>query len=119
MKVRVGDLHDDSYGTGYDLVLLFAICHMLSPEENRAVLAKAYTALAPSGRLVIQDFILQPDKTGRRPARSPALNMLVATRAGSSCSEQESTSWLRDAGFEGYRRLPLSGPTDLVISRRP
>lgn len=118
VKARVGDLHDASYGTDYDLVLLSAICHMLSPEENRAVLAKAYAALAPSGRVVIQDFILQPDKTGPKTGVLFALNMLVGTRSGSSYSEQEYSCWLRDAGFKDIRRQPLPGPTDLIISRR-
>jgi (2Fe-2S) ferredoxin/predicted O-methyltransferase YrrM len=119
VKVRVGDLHDASCGTGYDLVLLSAICHMLSPEENRAVLAKVYAALAPSGRVVIQDFILLPDKTGPKTGVLFALNMLVGTRAGRSYSEQEYTRWLRDAGFPEVLRQPLPGPTDLVIARRP
>jgi cyclopropane fatty-acyl-phospholipid synthase-like methyltransferase len=119
VKVRVGDLHDDSYGTGYDLVLLSAICHMLSPQENRVVLAKVHAALAPSGRVVIQDFILHPDKTGPKTGVLFALHMLVGTHAGSSYSEPEYTNWLRDAGFAEVRRLPLPGPTDLVIARRP
>lgn len=119
VKARVGDLHDDSYGSDYDLVLLSAICHMLSPEENQVVLAKAYAALAPSGRVVIQDFILLPDKTAPKTGVLFALNMLVGTRAGNSYSEQEYTSWLRDAGFKDICRQPLPGPTDLVISRRP
>jgi len=119
VKARVGDLYSDNYGSDYDLVLLSAICHMLSPEENRAVLAKAYAALAPSGRVVIQDFILFPDKTGPKIGVLFAINMLVGTRAGNSYSEQEYTSWLRDAGFKDIRRQPLPGPTDLLISRRP
>lgn len=119
VKVRVGDLHDDSYGSGYDLVLLSAICHMLSPQENRAVLAKVRAALAPSGRVVIQDFILNLDKTGPKTGVLFALNMLVGTQAGSSYSEQEYTDWLRDAGFAEIRRLALPGPTDLVVARRP
>lgn len=119
VNTRVGDLHGDDYGTGYDLVFLSAICHMLSPEENRTVLAKAFRALAPAGRVVIQDFILNQDKTAPKTGALFALNMLVGTRAGSSYSEGEYAVWLSEAGFEDVRSVRLPGPTDLVMATRP
>lgn len=118
VHTRVGDLRDDSYGSGYDLVLISAICHMNSPEENRAMLGKAAAALNPAGRVVIQDFILNPDKAGPRTGALFALNMLVGTRAGSCYNEQEYGDWLRDAGFTDIHRSHLPGPTDLVVARR-
>jgi predicted O-methyltransferase YrrM len=119
VKARVGDLHDDAYGTGYDLVFVSAICHMNSPDENRAMFAKILAALAPSGRIVIQDFVLDADKTGPKTGALFALNMLVGTRAGSAYSEEEYVGWLRGVGFTDPRRVALAGPTDLVIARRP
>jgi hypothetical protein len=92
---------------------------MNSPDENRALFRKAFKALAPSGRVVIQDFVLNPDKTGPKTGALFALNMLVGTRAGSAYSGEEYVGWLREAGFVDARRVPLSGPTDLVIARRP
>ncbi|MEJ2679476.1 MAG: methyltransferase [Gemmatimonadota bacterium] len=119
VKTRVGSLHDDAYGTGYDLVLLSAICHMLGPDDNRAMLRKVFAALAPNGRVVIQDFIMDAHKT--RPATGAlfALNMLVGTRAGSTYSQDEYTAWLHDAGFGDVRLARMPGPTDLVIGTRP
>jgi (2Fe-2S) ferredoxin/predicted O-methyltransferase YrrM len=119
VTAREGDFRNDEYGRGYDLVFVSAICHMNSSEENRALLAKAFAALEPSGRVVIQDFILAPDKTGPKTGALFALNMLTGTRAGSSYSEEEYTTWLQEAGFEDARRVPLPGVTDLVIARRP
>ncbi|MCG6986928.1 MAG: methyltransferase domain-containing protein [Gemmatimonadetes bacterium] len=119
VTTRVGDLHDETYGSGYDLVFISAICHMNSPDENRAMLATAYSALAPAGRVVIQDFILDADKTGPKTGALFALNMLVGTRAGSSYSEEEYGSWLSEAGFRDVRRIRLPGPTALVIAGRP
>ena len=119
VRTRVGDLRSDGFGTGYDLVLFSAICHMNSPEENRAMLTRAFAALAPSGRVVIHDFILNPDKAGPRTGALFALNMLVGTRAGSSYSGEEYAAWLREAGFAQVERVELPGPTALVIGRRP
>jgi (2Fe-2S) ferredoxin/SAM-dependent methyltransferase len=119
VKVVTGDLRSDEFGAGYDMVLFSAICHMNSPDENRSMLAKAFAALAPDGRVVIHDFILNPDKTGPRTGALFALNMLVGTRAGSSYSGEEYAAWLGEAGFSGIRRVGLPGPTGLVIGRRP
>lgn len=83
------------------------------------MLATAFSALAPSGRVVIQDFILTPDKTGPKTGALFALNMLVGTRGGSSYSEEEYAAWLAEAGFQDVRRVHLPGPTDLAIARRP
>src|ERR1017187_9574280 len=66
VKVRAGDLRCDSLGEGYDLVFVSAICHMLSSGENLDLLRRCRGALAPGGRIVIQDFILEPDKTAPR-----------------------------------------------------
>jgi predicted O-methyltransferase YrrM len=67
VTTRVGDLTVDEFGKGYDLILLSAICHMLDPEQNLDLFRRCYRALAPRGRVVIRDFILEPDKTAPRP----------------------------------------------------
>jgi len=118
IKTRAGDLRADKLGEGYDLVFVSAICHMLSPEENRDLLKRCYAALAPHGRVVIQEFILEPDKTSPKSAALFALNMLVGTRAGSSYSEPEYTAWLKDAGFDDIRRIRLPGPSGLMLGTR-
>jgi ubiquinone/menaquinone biosynthesis C-methylase UbiE len=117
ISTRVGDLRTDEFGGGYDLVLLSAICHMLSEEENRNLLARVYRALAPGGRVAIQDFLLRADKTGPRAAALFSLNMLVNTRGGASYSEDEYTRWLREAGFGEVRRIPLPGPAGVLVGQ--
>lgn len=118
ITTRIGDMLRDSLGENYDLILVSAICHMFSPEENRALFQRAYNALAPKGQLVVQDFILEPSKTAPRTAALFSLNMLVGTRAGSSYSESEYASWLRSAGFSDVRRVRLPGPSGLMIGVR-
>jgi len=119
ITTRAGDMLTVPLDAGkYDLVLLSAICHMFSPEENRQLLGRAYQALAPHGRLVISDFILEPDKTAPRFGALFALNMLVNTRAGSSYSEPEYEAWLKEAGFGETKRVRLPGPANLMIATK-
>jgi len=119
VKVRAGDLRSDRLGEGYDLVLVSAICHMLNPGENLDLLRRCREALEPGGRVVIQDFILEADKTSPRFAAMFALNMLVGTRGGSSYSEPEYSAWLGEAGFREIRHTRLPGITGLMIGSRP
>jgi (2Fe-2S) ferredoxin/SAM-dependent methyltransferase len=117
VSVRPGDMLQDDFGSGYDIIMLNAICHMFSAEQNRDLFRRAYQALAPSGRLVVQDFILNPDKAGPQHAALFSLNMLVATDAGASYSELEYTGWMKAAGFTGVCRINLPGPSALIVGR--
>ena len=114
-----GDFHRDDWGKGYDLVLLSAIVHMNSPEENRRLIARAAQALNRGGQLVIQDFIMRPDRT--RPAVGAffALNMLVATAKGDTFTASEVRGWMRAAGLK--RIVHKSTPFDaaLLIGWKP
>jgi hypothetical protein len=69
--------------------------------------------------VVIQDFILEADKTSPRFAALFALNMLVGTDGGSSYSEPEYAAWLGEAGFQEIRRVRLPGITGLMLGSRP
>jgi predicted O-methyltransferase YrrM len=115
VKTRAGDLLRDDFGRDYDLVLASAICHMLSPAENQDLFRRCFAALASGGRIVIQDFILEPDKTTPRHAALFALNMLVVTQKGANYSEDEYSTWLAKAGFQDTRRVVLPGWTGLMV----
>ena len=116
VTTRVGDLTVDEFGKDYDLILLSAICHMLDPEQNEDLFRRCYRALAPGGRIVIRDFIIEPDKTAPRWAALFAINMLVGTKGGSTYTEAEYKSWLTAAGFQGFTRVDPTG--DLIVANR-
>ncbi|MGO8757376.1 MAG: methyltransferase [Terracidiphilus sp.] len=117
VSIRAGDMLHDDLGRGFDIVLLNAICHMFSEEQNRQLFRRARAALAPNGRLVVQDFILDPDRTGPLHAVLFSINMLVGTGSGASYREKEYFEWMRDAGFADVRRIELPGPSDLIVGR--
>ncbi len=118
VNTQAGDFRTDDLGTGFDLVYVSAICHMLDEPGNRALIRKCYRALAPGGRLVVQDFILEPDKTAPKMAALFSLNMLVGTEAGASYSVDEYTAWMQEAGFAEVARSRLAGPAGLMTGRK-
>lgn len=115
VSLRSGNMLTDDLGSGYDIIMLNAICHMFSEEQNQQLFRRARQALAPTGRLVVQDFILKNDKTGPLHAALFSLNMLVATDHGASYSETEYSGWMKSAGFADISRIKLPGPSDLIV----
>jgi SAM-dependent methyltransferase len=119
VTTRPGDLRTDEFGSGYDLVLLSSICHMLGPEENRDLLSRVSRALAPGGRVVVSDFVLDEDGTAPRQAVLFSINMLVGTPSGRSYRESEYRAWLGETGFGAVERVRLPGPAHLLVGRKP
>jgi SAM-dependent methyltransferase len=117
VRTRIGDLRREELGAGYDLVLLSAICHMLSEDENRNLLRRCYRATAPGGRVVIRDFVLEENRAAPKQAALFALNMLVGTKGGSTYTESEYRRWLEEAGYAQVERL--EGDGDIMTARRP
>jgi (2Fe-2S) ferredoxin/predicted O-methyltransferase YrrM len=115
VSIRPGDMLHDNFGSGYDIIMLNAICHMFSEEQNMDIFRRARQALTPNGRLVVQDFILNPDKAGPQHAALFSVNMLVGTDAGSTYSETEYSGWMKAAGLTEVHRIKLSGPSDLIV----
>lgn len=114
-----GDYNNDPFGSGFDLVLLSAILHSNSPEENKILLAKAVRALSPGGQIVVSDFFMTEDRCAPPFAALFALNMLVATRAGDTYTETEVRDWLAAAGISEIARHDPPYGAPLLIGRKP
>ena len=118
VSTRVGDLNADDLGSGYDLILISAICHMNGPAENADLIGRAARALAPRGRVVVLDHILEPDRTAPVAGAIFAVNMLINTPAGGNYTEAEYFGWMRDAGLADVTHVRMPGPTGLVVGTR-
>ncbi|HNW70343.1 MAG TPA: methyltransferase [Bacteroidales bacterium] len=100
-----GDYHKDDYGSGYDLAFLSAVIHINSPEQNQKLVNKCFAALNPGGMIVIQDHVMDEDRTSPFSGALFAMNMLVATDCGDTYTEREIRKWLSDAGFTEIKRI--------------
>ncbi|RPH52929.1 MAG: methyltransferase domain-containing protein [Desulfobacteraceae bacterium] len=113
-----GDYNKDVFGKGFDLAFISAIIHINSPEKNQSLMDKAAKALKPGGQVVIQDFIMENDRTSPPFGTFFALNMLVGTEDGDTYTEAEVKSWLKKSGFTGIRRLEEEGPVSTIVARK-
>ena len=114
-----GDYHTADFASGYDVVLFSAILHINSADENRALLRKASQALNSGGKVAVEDFILNDERTGPQRGTLFSLNMLVSTRAGDTYSEAEISSWMREAGLGEIVRHETGPGSALLVGRKP
>jgi predicted O-methyltransferase YrrM len=63
----------------YDLILLSAIVHINNYEQNKMLIKKCTDALNKNGMIIINDFIMNEDRTEPYHGALFSLNMLVGT----------------------------------------
>jgi SAM-dependent methyltransferase len=98
---------EDIRGT-YDVVWYSNVLHIYSPADNQAIFRRVRAALNPGGRLIVQDAFLH-DREGLYPAEASlfAVSMLLFTEGGNTYTAAETTRWLKDAGFQRVKLLPV------------
>lgn len=114
----VGDFVKDEFPRDYDIVLLSQIIHSFSAEENKRLLKKVYDYLPSNGVIIINEFLLNEEKTGPLFPALFALNMLAATEGGDTYTEKEVKGWLEEAGFENLETIKLAGPISSIIAKK-
>lgn len=100
-----GDFYTDPLPGGHDLVLLSAIIHQNSPEQNLALYKKCFDALTPGGRILVRDHVLSSDRVYPERGALFAVNMLVATQGGNCYTFEDIRDTLYAAGFVNARQL--------------
>ena len=102
-----------------DLALLSQVVHSESPERNRLLFGRLRDALAPGGRLVVRENVVEEGRTSPPPAALFAVNMLAMTAEGRTYTEAEIVSWAEEAGFAFERGERLDERSFLLTFRRP
>lgn len=110
-----GDFESDELPAGHDLVWLSAIVHQNGPAQNDALYGRIFRALAPGGRLVIRDHVMEPDRTRPRAGALFAVNMLVGTAHGGTYTFGEIRAGLERAGFVRIRTLREGEQMDALV----
>ena len=118
IKLCTGDYTIDELPCGFDLLFLSAIIHSNSLEVNKDLIRKCYKALNGNGKIIIQDWVMNNDRTQPAAGAIFAINMLVGTEAGDCFTEQEVTEMLKDAGFVNISRIEFESGLSQVIAQK-
>lgn len=117
VKTQEGNYLEDEFPKS-DVILMAQILHSNSIEECKFVIKKSYDVLPSDGRVIINEFIQNPDKTGPVMPVVFALEMLLNTKEGNSYTAKEVSSWLEEAGFKDIQEIHLVGPHTVITGKK-
>lgn len=110
-----GDYLKDIFGEGHDVVLLSSMMNQESPEVNRRTFKKAFDSMVSGGLLILQEQMLNAEKTGPLLSALIGVNQLIHTPGGAAYSKREITEWLEEAGFTNIEFKQLSQPSPFTV----
>ncbi len=108
-------LTDTRFGADFDVAFLSSMFNQESPEVIRRILDKAREALAPGGIVIVQDQMLNDQKTGPLLSALIGVNQLLHTPGGAAYSRREIADLMRAAGLRKVRPFPLSEESPFVV----
>jgi predicted transcriptional regulator/precorrin-6B methylase 2 len=118
VETMTGNYLTDDLGSGYDMMFLSAVIHSNSAEENKLLFKKCAAGLNEGGKLVVLDQVMNEDRTKPFGGALFALNMLVGTANGDTYTESEIKSWMKEAGFSGFKRKDTVSGTAMIIGTK-
>ena len=118
IKTVTGDYTKDALPIGFDLVFLSAIIHSNSLAVNADLFNKCFKALNMNGKIVIQDWIMNNERTHPTAGAIFAINMLVGTESGDCFTEQEVTEMLNAAGFKNISRIEFESGLSQMTAQK-
>ncbi|MCI4328957.1 MAG: methyltransferase domain-containing protein [Thermoplasmata archaeon] len=117
--VTAGNVFEVPFGTGWDVIFLANFLHHFDARRCTELLGRVHAALAPRGRVVIVEFVPNPDRVTPPLVAQFAMTMLATTRDGDLYTFEELEAMLRPAGFRGVERHSLPGtPQRALVAER-
>ncbi len=118
IKTFEGDYTTDGLPSGFDMVFLSAVIHSNPLEINRSLIKKCFNSLNNTGTIVIQDWIMNNERTQPVSGTVFAINMLVGTEGGDCFTEEEVTGMLNAAGFENISRREFETGLSQMVAHK-
>jgi hypothetical protein len=117
-RTSPGDAFQVDFGDGYDLALVTNFLHHFDPSTCTTFLGKVHRALKQGGRVLVLEFVPNPDRVSPPfPARF-GLTMLAETPGGDAYTFDELRQQLEDAGFRNVTAHGLPTPQMVLLSEK-
>jgi 2-hydroxy-4-(methylsulfanyl)butanoate S-methyltransferase len=111
-----GDARDVAWPVDNDVVLMSYLLSAVSETATTALLARAYKALGPGGRLLVHDFMMDDDHTGPPLAALWLLNAITIDADVAALTPTWLTDAVRGAGFRDCQVTPVVPGTTRLLS---
>jgi len=125
VTVKEGNILTDELPGGADVALVSTVLDGYDEPECRMLLKKVFSALPSRGVLMVNETMLNEERTGPLFPALFSLELMLERNTGDSRTEGEIRQWMKDAGFFSITSKPLrkKGETFLnckiVVGRKP
>ncbi len=113
-----GDAFKVDFGTGYDVALVTNFLHHFDPPTCTGFLRKVNGAMNAGGRVVVLEFVPNPDRVSPPVPARFSLTMLADTPAGDAYTFDELREQLEGAGFRDVSAHGLPTPETVLIAQK-
>ncbi|MGI8626080.1 MAG: methyltransferase [Geodermatophilaceae bacterium] len=109
------DYATSAYGDGLAGVLLSNMFHAETDERRRLLLERAYAALEPGGRVILNGNFLGEDRVSPPFAALHHLSSMILWEGGGDYTIGETSALLREVGFEEPTTFTIGGNVSTVL----
>ena len=120
-EIVAADIFEFEPSAPYDVVLLSNVLHMLGPALSASIIERCRRLLRPGGRLIVQAQFLDDGRTTPRWSVLLDLIQMSITPTGANHTVDETTGWLKAAGFDSITRVetPLWNVCSALVAMNP
>lgn len=119
-EFREGDFHHiDIEPEHYDIVVLGHVCRTEGADGAQHLIARAFEALKPEGRLVLADYFPDIERKLNPHAVIMGTTMMASTEKGFCFTHQQFSEWLTAAGFRQLRLIEPIGFQQSFVATKP
>ena len=115
-----GDFHEvEIEPAGFDIVVLGHICRTEGADGAQRLIARAFDALRPEGRLILADYFTDIERKFNPHAVLMGTTMMASTLKGFTFTYRQFSEWIRAAGFESIRLIEPIGFQQQFVATKP
>jgi len=113
-----GDAFRVDFPSGFDVALVTNFLHHFDSPTCTNFLRKVHAALTPGGRVVLLEFVPNPDRVSPPVPARFSLTMLAGTPGGDAYTFAELQQQLESAGFRNVSAHPLPTPETILLAQK-
>jgi len=118
IETIAGDFFNDNIGNNYDLVFISFILENFSILDNIKLLKKVHESMNIGGKVIVQELLLDDERTSPQFNTLFSLNMLVNTNGGDTFTETDTWIMLREAWFNDITVLKTEFDNSLIFGTK-
>jgi O-methyltransferase domain/Dimerisation domain len=115
IQLVAGNFFEDPLPTA-DVITMGNILHDWDETKKRLLIARAHAALAPRGRFIAIENVIDDDRRENVFGLLMSLNMLIELEGGFDYTGAQFDAWSRAAGFARTEVVPLAGACSAAIA---